>query len=146
MADRAPQTYANHTRILPLYHGVVVPILILFMLYMIQHTIRHFNVALLALSVESLALVLLAVIARGMVITVQDRVIRLEMRLRLAEILPADLKARSATLAKGQLIALRFASDAELPALVGRVLGGELTTATDIKKAITDWQADHLRA
>jgi len=146
MADRAPQTYANHTRILPLYHGVVVPILILFMLYMIQHTIRHFNVALLALSVESLALVLLAVIARGMVITVQDRVIRLEMRLRLAEILPADLKARSATLAKGQLIALRFASDAELPALVGRVLGGELTTATDIKKAITSWQADYLRA
>jgi len=146
MADRAPQNYANHSRLVPLFHGVVVPILILFMLYMIQHTIRHFNIALLGLALESVALVLLAVVVRGMVITVQDRVIRLEMRLRLAEILPADLKARAATLSKGQLIALRFASDAELPALVGRVLSGELTKATDIKKAITDWQADHLRA
>jgi len=146
MADRAPQTYANHTRLVPLFHGVVVPILILFLLYMVQHTVRHFSIGMLALSVESLALLLLAVVVRGMVITVQDRVIRLEMRLRLAEILPPDLRARAGSLTKGQLIALRFASDAELPGLVGRVLGGELTKATDIKQAITSWQGDHLRA
>ena len=146
MTDPAPQTYANHRRLVPLFHGVVVPILILFMLYMIQHTVRHFSIGFLALSAESVALVLMAVLMRGMAITVQDRVIRLEMRLRLVEILPTELKARVAQLSKGQLIALRFASDAELPGLVGRVLAGELTKADAIKRAITAWQPDHLRA
>jgi hypothetical protein len=72
----------------------------------------------------------------------QDRIIRLEMQIRLARLMPGrDLAA----LHLPQLIALRFASDAELPALIERVLRGELSTPRDIKSAIVDWQADWLR-
>lgn len=77
---------------------------------------------------------------------VQDRVIRLEMRLRLREVLPPDLQGRLAELTRGQLVGLRFASDAELPELVRQVLNGSFKTATEIKKAIKHWQGDFLRA
>jgi hypothetical protein len=79
-------------------------------------------------------------------LTVQDRLIRLEMRLRLDRVLPADLKARIPDLTVSHLVALRFASDAELPALVREVLEGKTTRPKDIKQKIRDWQADHLRA
>jgi hypothetical protein len=72
-------------------------------------------------------------------------VIRLEMRLRLREVLPADLQARIPELTPPQLIGLRFASDAELPELVRRVLTGSLENPRDIKKAVTHWQGDYLR-
>jgi hypothetical protein len=84
--------------------------------------------------------------SRTMVLTLQNRIIRLEMRLRLQEVLPADLAARAKGLTLGQVIALRFASDAELPGLVERVLKGELTSKKEIKQAVKEWQADHLRA
>jgi len=84
--------------------------------------------------------------ARLMALTVQDRVIRLEMRLRLREVLPADLQARIPELTPRQLIGLRFASDAELPQLMRQVLAGSLGNTTEIKKAITQWQGDYLRA
>jgi hypothetical protein len=77
---------------------------------------------------------------------VQDRVIRLEMSLRLASVLPPDLRARASVLRPGQLVALRFASDAELPGLVRQVLDENLTDRREIKKRIREWQADHLRA
>jgi len=81
-----------------------------------------------------------------MALKVQDRVIRLEMRLRLSEVLPADLKGRIPELTTRQLVGLRFASDAELPDLVRRVLAGSLANPTDIKKAVAHWQGDYLRA
>jgi len=77
---------------------------------------------------------------------VQDRVIRLEMRLRMREILPADLHPRIAEFTPGQLVALRFAGDRELPVLARRVLDERLQDRKAIKQMITDWQADHLRA
>jgi hypothetical protein len=76
---------------------------------------------------------------------VQDRVIRLEERLRLEKVLPADLQPRISELTTKQLVALRFASDEELPELVRRVLGGELTERNDIKRAVRSWRADHQR-
>ena len=84
-------------------------------------------------------------VSRTMALTVQNRVIRLEMRLRLKEVLPAALAVRIKELSVRQLIALRFAGDAELPALVERTLKGEFEKPRDIKRAITDWQPDHLR-
>ena len=80
-----------------------------------------------------------------MAIRVQNRVIRLEMRLRLREILPAALHPRIAELTTRHLVGLRFAGDAELPALVTRTLNGEFPTSTAIKRAITDWQPDYMR-
>ena len=85
-------------------------------------------------------------LARVMAVTVQNRLIRLEMRLRLREVLPAPLAARIKELTVRQLIALRFAGDAELAALVERTLKGEFARPRDIKRAITDWQPDYLRA
>jgi uncharacterized protein DUF6526 len=73
-------------------------------------------------------------------------VIRLEMRLRLREVLPADLFTQAATLPVKLLVALRFASDAELPALVREVTSGSLATGNKIKERVRDWQADYLRA
>ena len=94
----------------------------------------------------AIALVMLALTLRTQILTVQDRVIRNEMRLRLAQVLPADLAGQVARLERKQLVALRFASDAELPALVRDVLAGSLTATKDIKMRVKEWQADTLRA
>lgn len=79
-------------------------------------------------------------------LTVQDRVIRLETRLRLERLLPADLKARILEFSVGQLIALRFASDAELPDLARRVLDEKVKDKKAIKQMIKTWKPDYLRA
>jgi hypothetical protein len=93
----------------------------------------------------ALALVVMLFALRTFPMVVQDRVIRLEMRLRLAEILPADLRPRIRELEPAQLIALRFASDAELPDLVRQVLDQRIAKGEPIKRLIKDWQADYLR-
>jgi hypothetical protein len=83
--------------------------------------------------------------ARFMPLRAQDRVIRLEERDRLARLLPADLRGRIGELTTGQLIALRFAPDEELPDLVRRSLSGELKGSGQIKRAIRNWRGDYLR-
>jgi hypothetical protein len=92
------------------------------------------------------ALLLLALFARTFAMTVQDRVIRLEMRLRLAEVLPVDLRPRIPEFTLGQLISLRFASDAELPALARKALDDKLDNRKAIKQLVKEWKADNLRA
>jgi hypothetical protein len=92
------------------------------------------------------ALVVLVVYARIFSLTVQDRVIRLEMRLRLERILPPDLRSRILEFTVPQLISLRFASDQELPALARQVLEEKLGDRKTIKKRIKEWQPDLLRA
>lgn len=140
------QTYSNHARFYPLFHFVVFPVLAINMFVTLWSLIKAPGLATVWGFVVALALVLLALAARLMVLTVQDRLIRLEMRLRLRELLPADLQGRTATLTRDQLVGLRFASDAELPGLVRQALDGALKTRADIKKAIKDWQGDYLRA
>ena len=116
---------------------------ILLTIHTIRHTFAWDNLAQVAFGV---AVLMTALATRTMIIRVQDRLIRLEMQGRLERVLPAETKARIAELRPGQLVALRFASDGELPALVTRVLAGELTKGDAIKRAITNWQADNLRA
>jgi len=84
--------------------------------------------------------------ARLFSLRVQDRVIRLEERLRCQRLLPADLRPRIAEFTSGQLVALRFASDEELPALARKVLGEKLTERKAIKKLVKNWKPDYLRA
>ena len=96
-------------------------------------------------AVFSIVLILLAFSARVMALKVQDRVIRLEERLRYRDVLLADLAAKASDLPVGQIIALRFASDAELGGLVERTLTGEFAKPKDIKVAIKDWRGDYLR-
>ena len=94
----------------------------------------------------ALALFVLAFCARTFALTVQDRVIRLEMRLRLQQLLPPDLLPRIPDFTAAQLVSLRFASDDELPELARRVLTDKMTDRKAIKKLVRNWQADLLRA
>ena len=92
-----------------------------------------------------MALIIVALFARLFALGAQDRVIRLEMRLRMRELLPDDLRGRINDFTPTQMVGLRFAGDAELPALARKVLDENIRAATPIKKAITNWQADLYR-
>ncbi len=140
------QNYKNHTRLVPLFlFGVLLPLLanVLWSAYTLWQAFSAGALVGLALSV---ILLLMAISLRTQILTVQDRLIRLEMRLRMRESLPADLAQRASALPVKQLVALRFASDGELPGLLSEVLGGALESQKDIKLRIKNWQADHLRA
>lgn len=140
------QNLSNHARLVPLYHiGVFLPLLINLVWSIYQVSGGLTGEAIVRVLV-AIALILLFISVRTQILTVQDRVIRLEMRLRLARVLPPDQHKAIAQLTHKQLVALRFASDAELPALVQRVLAGQLLTQKAIKAEVKDWQADFLRA
>jgi hypothetical protein len=142
-----PQNYKNHARFDPVWHYFLLPMLLIDIIFAIWATIHHWpNYSHLFVSWIVMSIVLFIAVgkARGHSLKVQDRIIRLEERLRLAALLPADLLARSQSLTEGQLIALRFASDAELPALVQRTLSENLT-AKQIKESITNWRPDYFR-
>jgi len=141
----AEQNYSNHTRWYPLFHFVLVPLLVLNLL---SHVVRFFMAPswnLFFWVLLSITLILLALAARLMALKAQDRVIRLEERLRHQELLTDELLAKSAALTPGQIIALRFASDAELPGLVERTLNGEFAKNKEIKNAVKNWRADYHR-
>jgi hypothetical protein len=143
------QNYSNHTRWFPLFHFVVMPLLLLNFL---DHLVRIFTNTgyergeQIFWAVFGLTLILLALSTRLMALKVQDRVIRLEERLRYAGVLTPELNARCGSLTNDQIVALRFASDDELAGLVECALNGEFAKTKDIKLAIKNWRADHLRA
>jgi hypothetical protein len=140
------QSYKNHGRIVPQYLGSLVILainVIVVVVAMFRYGVTLDNVWAVLVA---LALFLSIASLRTQTLTVQDRVIRLESRLRMRELLPPDVAARAADLPIKQLVAIRFASDGELPELVGDVLAGKLTEPKAIKQAIKQWQADHLRA
>ena len=151
MAEKKPQTFANHTRFDPLFHFFLIPVfglgVLLALIHFFAHITEgdfhdHFHAFLLIL----LALALLVAVfkIRLYSLKVQDRVIRLEERLRLATLLSEPLRSRIPELTEDQLIGLRFASDAEIPKLVERSLNEKLSRA-DIKKAIQAWRPDYWR-
>jgi hypothetical protein len=146
MAEPGRQSYANHMRLVPPFHIVLSLILLVNFFYCLVRAIVAFSWPTLLAALMGLAFLLMFIYMRTFPLTVQDRLIRLEMRLRLERLLPADLKSRIPELTVSQLIALRFASDAELPGLVREVLDQKLTRGKDIKQKVRDWQADHLRA
>ena len=140
------QNFRNHARIVPAYHvGVFVPFLANF-IWATYRLFRMFDGETFIAFLVSIALLLMFFSLRVQILTVQDRVIRLEMRLRLRNALPPDLQSHVGALSHKQLVALRFASDAELPALVREVLAGTLKTQKEIKARVREWQADYLRA
>jgi len=138
--------YSNHARYVPAFHFVALPILLANFVYRAYQLRWGLSFGSGLAVATALALVLVALYARTFAMTVQDRVIRLEMRLRLREILPADMHGKIVLLSPRQLVGLRFASDAELPALVAQVTKDNIADAGAIKKMIKDWQADNLRA
>lgn len=140
------QDYRNHRRFFPLFHFLASPVTAFFFLHRTWEAIRHPSAAHWMEALYAAAIFAGVLASRIMAITVQNRVIRLEMRLRLREILPPALVSRVGEIRAKQLIALRFASDAELPALVERTLAGEFKTPGEIKAAVKDWQPDFMRA
>ena len=140
------QNYKNHRRYFPLFHYVALPILLANVVVAVMHAVQRPSAWNAWLVVVSLALVSGLVASRASTLYVQNRLIGLEMRLRLAATLPPELRARIAELRLRQLIGLRFASDAELPALVERCLRGELATADAVKREIREWRSDYVRA
>jgi hypothetical protein len=96
--------------------------------------------------IVAIALLLAALYGRMFALAVQDRLIRLEMRLRMEGVLPTELRPRISEFSVNQLVALRFASDAELPELASKVLAANLQDRKTIKQMIRNWQADDLRA
>jgi uncharacterized membrane protein YciS (DUF1049 family) len=141
------QNFANHGRFVPLFHFFVLPVLILNFVSQVYLWIKfEFTLARLISILAAAALFLGAVYARMFALAVQDRVIRLEERLRYERVLPADLQARCSELSVGQIVSLRFACDAELPALTRKVLDEKLTERKAIKQLIKTWKPDYQRA
>jgi Family of unknown function (DUF6526) len=141
------QTFKNHGRVVPLWHGGVFFCLLanlFWAIYRLIHTGLN-GEAIIGL-VLALGLMMMFASVRVQILTVQDRVIRLEMRLRLAQMLPPDMQGHIGKLTVQQLIALRFAGDAELTALVSDIAAGKLVDRKDIKMQIKDWQGDYQRA
>ena len=143
--DPGAQNFKNHAKFVPLFHFVAVPILVIEFRLVRLPGLHPAGLGYRAGALVAAALVILAFLARIFALRVQDRVIRLEMRLRLRELLPADLHPRIAEFTPGQLVALRFAGDRELPALARRVLDERQQDRRAIKQMISDWQADHFR-
>lgn len=140
------QSFSSHRRWFPPFHFIALPVFMLHVIATSWHAYRiptmwnHWNV------VVAVALVALTLAARVMALTVQDRLIKLEQRLRMQAVLPAPLFARTEGLSRKHYVGLRYAGDNELAGLVERCLSGELKTDEDVKKQVKNWQADWIRA
>jgi hypothetical protein len=140
------QTYANHRRWFPLFHFFVVPIFFIHLVMAVIYWYRHpsnwnaWNI------VVAIGLVAFTFAARLMALRVQDRLIRLEERLRLQQILPDDLRGRIDELRPRHLVALRFCDDAEVPELCRAIYNKEIDSSKQIKQRIRKWRPDWLRA
>jgi hypothetical protein len=141
------QNLANHTKWVPTYHFFVVPMMVLnFVQSIVRLVHRGFTWDGLVGVLTALALLLFVFLARIFALRVQDRVIRLEERLRMNQLLPDDLKPRIGEFTTTQLVGLRFASDEELPTLARQVLNDKITDLKTIKRSVKQWRGDYLRA
>jgi cell division protein ZapA (FtsZ GTPase activity inhibitor) len=141
------QSFKNHTRWDPPMHFFVLPLLLVNLAFAVTYCVRHWpDHAKLSLwwIVMSIVFIVLAVNSRVKTLKAQDRIIRLEEKLRMAALLPADEFARTKALTEAQFVALRFASDDELPALVKRTLDQNLDSK-QIKESINSWRPDYFR-
>lgn len=139
-----PQTYSNHTRFDPLFHFFALPVFAISLIMTIVHLVRRPGLHSAWMLVFMLAAVVALFKIRLNALRVQDRLIRLEERLRLERLLDASLRPRIGEFTESQLIGLRFASDAELPALAARALQEKMSRDA-IKKAVQKWRPDNFR-
>ena len=146
MAQEKVQNFENHTRIVPPYHMFVIPIFMINFIWRLVQLKDGITFGSIMNLLLAIAFVILVLYARLFTLTVQDRVIRLEMRLRMERLLPPDLRSRIPEFTIPQLISLRFAGDEELAVLARQVLDEKLNERKTIKRRIKNWQADFLRA
>ncbi|MGA3227431.1 MAG: DUF6526 family protein [Acidobacteriaceae bacterium] len=144
MADAKSQSFANHTRLDPPFHFFLLPLGLVAIIVSVTLLIRRPGIGSVLGVILAIGFVMIAAKARSYALKVQDRVIRLEERLRLSLLLPETLRPRIGELTESQLIALRFASDTELPVLAKRALEEGLT-GKQIKTSIESWRPDYFR-
>lgn len=144
MAQSSSQNFSHHVRWDPLFHFFVLPVFVISLVGSFVHLYRRPGLHSAWMTIVMIAALVAIFKIRFYPLKVQDRVIRLEERLRLMTVLDATLRPRIAELSEAQLIALRFASDAELPALAARALNEKLGRV-EIKKAIQEWRGDYWR-
>ena len=145
MADSSEQNFANHSKFAPIYHFVLAPLTVFLFVWTVVRLFRAPSPETELWVLAAVVLLVNTAVARSFPLKVQDRIIRLEEQDRMRRLLPADLQARVNDFTAPQLIALRFASDAELPELARKVLGEKITDRKVIKQLITQWRADHFR-
>jgi uncharacterized membrane protein (DUF485 family) len=145
------QNFANHAKFVPAFHFFLVPVLLI---NVGVHVNQLFRTPMASTSsvvwgifgvLLAIALLVMAFLARLFALGVQDRVIRLEERIRCERLLPEDLKPRIGEFTTIQMVGLRFASDAELPALARKVLDGKVNDRKAIKQMVQNWRADYQR-
>lgn len=146
MTSYPAQTYSNHRRAYPLFHFFAFPIVAINVLVVFGQLVHQPSLAGVWPLVFAIGVAAGFLACRASILTVQDRLIGLEMRLRLAAVLPPTLSVRIPELRLRHLVGLRFAGDTELPVLVERCLNGELKTADEVKRQIREWRADFVRA
>jgi uncharacterized membrane protein len=145
MSSELVQNYGSHRRYHRLFHFVTLPILSINVIVTIVIAVRYFSLLALWNVVVALTLLLLGAIVRFYATKNQDRIIRVEETVRLWRVLPEDLRPRIADLSTGQLVALRFCPDDELPEMIRAILAGEVRGRENIKRRIRNWRADNQR-
>ena len=146
MAQEKTQNFNNHVRFVPAYHLFVFGVFLINFVWRLAQLRFGITFASIMNVLLAAAFLVLFFYARMFAVTVQDRVIRLEMRLRMERLLPPDLRTRIPELTLAQLISLRFAADEELAGLTRQVLDEKVNDRKTIKRRIKNWQADFLRA
>ena len=141
------QNFQNHGKVVPIFHFFAIPVFVANFIWSLFQ-LWHLGISFAGIFgvILAAALVVLVFEARVFALAVQDRVIRLEERLRYERVLPADLQAKCGELTIGQIVALRFACDAELAGLMRKVLDEKLEKRKAIKQQIKNWKPDYLRA
>ena len=145
MPEKTPQTLQNHAKMVAPFHYILLPILLINLLLSIYRSTTAFSLETDWLVWMAVALIMIAVFARTFALKAQDRVIRLEERMRMQTLLPDELKPRIHDFTMDQLAALRFASDNELPNLARKVLEDGIDDRKTIKQLIVTWRADYQR-
>lgn len=141
MAEKT-QDYKSHRRYVPVFHFFVLPVLLANVVIEGKRLFQSQDMRNAWAFVLAIALAVFAFAARGMAARAQDRVIRLEERLRLASLMSPENVGKIGELTPAQLVALRFASDEEASDLAQRTLTGEFKSPDEIKKAVKNWRAD----
>lgn len=146
MTDPGTQNLGNHLRWFPLFHFFALPVTLFYAIYQIVMAVKDPTRASILYAVFTFAVACAVLASRVMAVAVQDRVIRLEETLRMQRVLPATMQGDIARITREQFVALRFASDDELPELTRRAVAGEFPSPKSIKLAIKNWRGDYLRA
>ncbi len=145
MSEKRTQTLANHSKMVPGYHYLTPGLIVVTLLWAAWNLIRRPDLSTAIAVLFVIAVAGTTYYARVFALKVQDRLIRLEERQRMAALFPEDLRGRIDELSVSQMVALRFASDGELADLVREVLDQGIHQRTEIKKKIREWRPDYQR-